>query len=97
MTDKAETVIIEHSLADGSEVGITTHFWLEAGRGPIGRYRTDTMILRVYVDNETNASLTFTPSMAAGSGVGLESQVHNIVEPTRQSFSHFQHHRTLSL
>eukprot|EP01052_Picozoa_sp_SAG31_P020546 SAG31_NODE_1549_length_7913_cov_8.822882_6_plen_154_part_00 len=36
------------------------------------RYHCDTMIIRYYVDNETNASLAFTPSMAAGSGVGLE-------------------------
>jgi hypothetical protein len=73
MTDKAETDIIYHSLADSSDVGITTFFWVEAGRGPTCRYHCDTMIIRVFVDNETDASLTFTPSMAAGSGVGLET------------------------
>ena len=63
VSDKRETEVIMHTLADESEVGITTLFWLEAGRGPVGRYHCDTMIIRCYVDNETNASLTFTPSM----------------------------------
>jgi hypothetical protein len=34
------------------------------------------MIIRYYVDGEKNASLAFTPSMAAGSGVGLETAAY---------------------
>ena len=73
VSDERETLIIAQNLSDPAFVGLTTHFWFEGGRGPMGRYLTDTMIIRYYVDGEANASLTFTPAMAAGSGVGLES------------------------
>ena len=74
LTDKHETLVVQHNISDNVSVGLTTHFWVEAGRGPTGRYLCDTMIIRYYVDGESTASLAFTPSMAAGSGVGLESQ-----------------------
>ena len=76
LTDKHETLVVEHNLDGNTSVGLTTHFWVEAGRGPEGRYLCDTMIVRYYVDGETTASLAFTPSMAAGSGVGFEGQAY---------------------
>ena len=76
LTDKHETLVVQHNISDNVSVGLTTHFWVEAGRGPTGRYLCDTMIIRYYVDGESRASLAFTPSMAAGSGVGLESQAY---------------------
>ena len=68
-SDKGESLIIQHNLTDPDHlsVGLMTNFWLEAGRGGKGRYICDTLIIRVYVDGEVNASLAFTPAMAAGS------------------------------
>ena len=49
-----------------------TYNWIETGNSPLDRYVGDNLIVRYYVDEETEASLAFTPAMAAGSTVGLE-------------------------
>ena len=55
------------------EAGLVTYFWIESGGGsPLVRYVGDNLIIRYYIDGEAEASIAFTPSMAAGSGVGLE-------------------------
>ena len=48
------------------------HFWSAGGKGAVGMYIADTQIVRYYIDGEATASIEFTPSMAAGSGIGFE-------------------------
>ena len=71
-----ETMIFEHTLTPGSEVGMLTYGWIETGNSAADRYVGDNMILRYYVDDETNASIVVTPALGAGSGVGLESAAY---------------------
>jgi len=57
-----EQFIFEHYVAPG-DYGVMTHFWTT--------YLTDTdkgVLVRYYIDGETNASIQFTPSLAAGVG-----------------------------
>ena len=68
LTDHSETELFSHNISDPNHVGVMTHFWMETGRGPQGRYICDNNIIRYYIDGERIASLQFTPSMAAGSG-----------------------------
>ena len=72
LTDHSETELFSHNISDPNHVGVMTHFWMETGRGPQGRYICDNNIIRYYIDGERIASLQFTPSMAAGSAVGRE-------------------------
>lgn len=68
-----ETQIFAYNVSQPNAVGMTTYFWMEAGRGGNGRHFTDTSILRHYVDGEETASVVGSVSMLAGSGVGLEN------------------------
>ena len=68
-----ETTAFSHALGDGVTAGMVTYFWLTSGPTDfLGRYVTDNLIVRYYIDDEPEASLVFTPAMMAGSGVGLE-------------------------
>ena len=68
-----ETEVFAYNISHPNAVGMTTYFWIEAGRGGKGRHFTDTSILRYYVDGEPEASIAGSVSMLAGSGVGLEN------------------------
>ena len=62
-----ETTGFEHTLAPGSHGGMVTYFWMVGGPiDALGRYITDTLIVRYYIDGEAEASLVFTPAMMAG-------------------------------
>ena len=65
----AESLLFQTALDQG-EVGVANYFWIQAGTSPYERYVTDTLVIRYYVDGEANASLVFTPAMAAASSVG---------------------------
>ena len=68
-----ERTIFMHSLASASDVGMLTYSWIETGNSALDRYIGDNLLLRYYVDGETDAVVVFTPAMGAGSSVGLES------------------------
>jgi hypothetical protein len=59
-TPNQETPVFSATLANPRHVGVMTHFWLT----PCG---PDIMI-KYYIDGETEASIQFTPSLAAGVG-----------------------------
>ena len=67
------TQVFEHILAPPDSTGLLTYMWIESGNFYADRYIGDNLIMRYYVDGEAHASLEFTPSMMAGSGIGLES------------------------
>jgi len=60
--DLEEKWIFEHFVAPG-DIGVLTHFWTTYGTSV-----DDGVIIRYYIDGETNASIVFTPSMACGVG-----------------------------
>eukprot|EP01111_Echinosteliopsis_oligospora_P016031 TRINITY_DN6532_c0_g1_i1.p1 TRINITY_DN6532_c0_g1~~TRINITY_DN6532_c0_g1_i1.p1 ORF type:complete len:428 (-),score=102.59 TRINITY_DN6532_c0_g1_i1:51-1334(-) len=57
-----EQWIFGHVVADG-DVGVMTHFWVTLQNPDL-----DGLIVRYYVDGETNASIVFQPSLAVGVG-----------------------------
>ena len=86
-----ETTAFSHALGDGVTAGMVTYFWLTSGPTDfLGRYVTDNLIVRYYIDDEPEASLVFTPAMMAGSGVGLEHLSYyrvNSSDPARSNCS----------
>ena len=57
----AEATIFSHTLGAAANAGMLTYSWIETGNSPLDRYVGDNLIVRYYVDEETEASLAFTP------------------------------------
>lgn len=57
-----EQSLFAYTLTEGSTHGVLTHWWITGGPS------IDFTLIRIYVDGEVNASLTFTPPMACGVG-----------------------------
>lgn len=68
-----ETTLFHHRITGTSDVGMLTYAWIETGDSAIDRYIGDNLIMRYYVDDESEAAIVFTPALGAGSSVGLES------------------------
>ena len=69
-----ETVFFEHQVDtdDDTTEAVMTHFWCAGStweaENPMAT--ADNLIIRYYIDGETQASVVFTPSTAAGVGFG---------------------------
>lgn len=61
-TSQSEQVVFAHQLSPGASWGTLTHWWITGGR------TIDNVVIRIYVDGESEASIKFNPPMAAGTG-----------------------------
>eukprot|EP01043_Picozoa_sp_COSAG02_P017101 COSAG02_NODE_768_length_17375_cov_52.865015_17_plen_324_part_00 len=69
----SETTLFSHHITAAANVGMLTYSWIETGNSASDRYVGDNLIMRYYVDDESEAAIVFTPALGAGSSVGLES------------------------
>ena len=59
-----ETTVFSHTVSPGATHAVLTHFWTTA----FTHAAADNATVRYYVDGESQPSIEFKPSMAAGAG-----------------------------